>query len=85
LASAERLARFLGLTPGSVTLFGLVNDRDHQVTLLVDRDVWEASAWRCHPLVNTATLVVSRAGIERFLAATGHGVTLVSVSERSPL
>ena len=83
LASPERLARYLGLTPGSVTLFGLINDRDHAVELVIDRDVWARSSWRCHPLVNTATLVVGRAGIESFLAATGHQAQVVTVAARS--
>ncbi len=82
LGSPERLARYLGLTPGSVTVFGLVNDTGRSVVLLVDRDVWESAAWRCHPLVNTATLVVSRAGIDAFLAATGHRPEIVTVTPR---
>ena len=80
LASPERLARYLGLSPGSVTVFGLLNDRDHAVEVVVDRDVWAAATWRCHPLVNTATLVVSRAGIDAFLSATGHRPTVVTVA-----
>jgi len=83
LASPERLARYLGVTPGSVTLFGLVNDLERAVALLVDREVWEAPAWRCHPLVNTATLVVPKAGIEAFLAATGHRPGIIDVIGRA--
>ena len=44
----------------------------HAVEVFIDRDVWMASAIHCHPLVNTATLSVSRDGVERFLASTGH-------------
>lgn len=83
LASPDRLARYLGLTPGSVTVFGLVNDSAHEVELAVDRTVWEAAAWRCHPLINTATLVVARPDIERFLAATGHRPKVVEVPARA--
>jgi Ala-tRNA(Pro) deacylase len=82
LASPERLARYLGLTPGSVTLFGLINDRQHEVELVVDRDVWAAATWRCHPLVNTATLVVAKEGVEAFLSATGHRAKVVTVAAR---
>lgn len=82
LGSPERLLKYLGLTPGAVTLFGLVNDRDHEVTLLVDRDVWGAESWQCHPLVNTATLVISREGVERFLLLTGHQAQAVTVPTR---
>jgi Ala-tRNA(Pro) deacylase len=82
LASPERLARYLGLTPGSVTLLGLINDPTHQVSLLIDAEVWQADAWRCHPLVNTATLVIPRTGIERFLALTGHQARILEVPAR---
>lgn len=84
LASPERLLRYLGVTPGSVTVLGLLNDREREVTLVVDRAVWEASHWRAHPLVNTATLVLSKSGVERFLAATGHEPRVVDVPARPP-
>ena len=70
--SPERMMKYLGVTPGSVTVLGLINDPDNAVELFVDADVWNAEHWRCHPLVNTATLVLSRADIERFLMHTGH-------------
>ena len=83
LGSPDRLARYLRLTPGSVTLLGLINDPDHQVELLVDAEVWTEAAWRCHPLVNTATLVLSRENVERFIRLTGHEPTIVEVPARS--
>ena len=83
LGSPERLARHLGLTPGAVTVFGLVNDPGHAVEVVVDRTVWAAPHWRCHPLINTATLVVERTGIERFLEVTGHQPRVVEVPTRS--
>jgi len=83
LASPDRLARYLQLTPGSVTVFGLINDPEHHVQLVIDREVSDAAAWRCHPLTNTATLVVGRADIDRFLAATGHRAAIVTVPERA--
>lgn len=82
LGSPDRLMKYLRLTPGSVTVLGLVNDPDHLVTLLVDRDVWNAPAWRSHPVVNTATLLLSTAAIERFLAATGHQAHVIDVPVR---
>ena len=81
-ASAERLQRYLGVSPGSVTVFGLMNDAQHEVELYVDDVVWRAAQWRCHPLVNSATLVVSRGDIERFLAHTGHTPHVVTLAER---
>lgn len=83
LGSPERLMKYLRLTPGAVTVLGVVNDPDHAVTLFVDRDVWNAAAWRSHPLVNTATLLISRAAIERFLAATGHQAHVIDVPVRA--
>ncbi len=81
-ASAERLQKYLGVSPGSVTVFGLMNDAEHDVELFVDEDIWKAALWRCHPLVNSATLVLSRADIERFLERTGHAPRVVALDER---
>jgi len=71
-ASPERLMKYLGVEPGSVTVLGLIHDTENAVELFVDRDVWNAPLWRCHPLVNTATLVIPRDGLERFFEHTGH-------------
>ena len=70
--SPERLMKYLGVEPGSVTVLGLVNDTTNAVELYIDADVWHTARWRCHPLVNTATFVLSRPDIEKFLASTGH-------------
>ena len=78
-ASAERLHRHLGITPGAVSLLALANDRAHAVELVIDRALWEAGAIQAHPLVNTATVILSHADLERFLAATGHAPRVVDV------
>ncbi len=52
-ASPERLVTHLGITPGSVSLLALVNDRAHVVELVVDRALWGADAVQAHPLTNT--------------------------------
>jgi len=83
-ASAERLKRCLGLTPGSVSLLGLVNDESHAVEFVIDRMLWEADAVHAHPLTNTATMVVGHADLERFLAATGHQARVVDVPIAAP-
>lgn len=80
--SPERLHARLGVTPGSVTILALINDPQHAVELFVDADVWRADKWNCHPLTNTATLVISRAGIQRFLEHTGHTPRVVHLAER---
>src|ERR1043166_6549537 len=71
-ASAERLMKYLGVEPGSVTVLGLIHDTANAVELYVDADVWNTPQWRCHPLVNSATLVLARMDLERFFAHPGH-------------
>jgi len=78
-ASPERLQRHLGITPGSVSLLALVNDSEHAVEFILDRALWEADAVHAHPLVNSATLVIPHAALERFLAATGHSPRIIDV------
>ena len=78
-ASSERLQKYLGLTPGAVSLLGLVNDEAGAVEFVIDRSLWEADAVQAHPLVNTATMVVAHADLERFLAATGHAPHVIDV------
>ena len=75
--SADRLKKFLGVDPGSVSIFGLVNDPDRNVELIVDESLWKAEAFQFHPLVNTSTLVVSSTSLKRFLALTGHDVKVL--------
>jgi len=82
-ASAERLAKYLGVAPGSVTVLGLFVDTEGGVELYVDADVWQTARWRCHPMVNSATLVLTRQAIEAFLARTGHRPTIVSLTTGS--
>jgi Ala-tRNA(Pro) deacylase len=78
-ASPERLARHLGIAPGSVSLLALVNDADDAVEFVIDRRLWQAPAVQAHPLVNDATLVIAHADLERFLAATGHVPRVIDV------
>jgi len=77
LASPERLLKYLGITPGAVSLLALVNDSEARVEVLMDKDLWQADYLQCHPLVNTATLVISLQDIKKFIAATGHSVQVV--------
>ncbi len=77
--SAERLQKYLGITPGSVSLLALVNDEALAVEFVIDRSLWDAEAVHAHPLVNTATMVLSHADLERFLAATRHVPRVIDV------
>lgn len=79
-ASPERLMTHLGVTPGSVSPFGLINDREHQVRVFLDRGLKQAPRISFHPNINTATLVLAFADFERFLAASGHTVKYIDVS-----
>ncbi len=77
--SADRLRKFLGVDPGSVTIFALVNDPDHSVELIIDEILWTQQAYQFHPLINTATLVISNDNLKQFLASTGHDVRTLGV------
>jgi len=70
--SEENLFRLLGVTRGSVTMMGLVNDTDHQVALWIDEEIWKGDTFLSHPLVNTATLILPKSELLRFFELTGH-------------
>ena len=70
--SEDNLGHLLGVTRGSVTIMGLVNDTEHKVELWIDSGIWQEEYYLCHPLVNTATLVMDKAVLEHFLNLTGH-------------
>ena len=78
-ASPERMMTHLGVTPGSVSPFGLINDREHVVRVVLDRDFKVAERLAFHPNINTATLTVSAADFARFLDACGNPVQYVGV------
>ena len=67
----ELMLQTLGVSPGSVTAFGLVNDVDHRVRLVLDRTLADAELVNFHPLTNTATTTVSGDGFRQFLKAVG--------------
>ena len=77
--SPERLKKHLGIEPGAVSLLAVFNDNDHKVEVFMDRDLWAAETFLFHPLVNTSTLVINKAAIERFLEATGHELNVVDI------
>ena len=78
-ASPERLKTHLGLTPGSVSPFGLINDAARTVRVVLDRDLKAASRVSFHPNINTRTYVIATDDFMRFLAATGHTVQYVTI------
>lgn len=82
-AKPEVLKATLGVEPGAVTPFAVVNDKAHAVTVVLDEELLAASALNFHPLVNTATTTISPEGLLAFLAATGHRPRLVSLDAKA--
>jgi Ala-tRNA(Pro) deacylase len=70
--SADRLMATLGVTPGSVSPFALLNDRSHAVRVIVDASLRGADLLIFHPNINTASVTISAADLERVLQFTGH-------------
>ena len=77
--SPQDLLEILGVTPGAVTVLGLVNDQGQRLRLVVDADIADAANFLCHPLVNTATLVLERGDLTRFFEISGHQPEFVTV------
>jgi len=71
-ASAELLWQVLGVRPGSVTPFGLINDRQQRVQVVLERAMLEHEPLNYHPLVNDRTTAIAPADLLRFIAACGH-------------
>ena len=79
-ASAEAMAEFLDITPGSVSVMGLMNDHENRVQLLMDQDVLKGEYIGCHPCINTSSLrFLSSDLIENILPAMGHEPTYVEL------
>jgi len=78
-ASPQRLATHLGLAPGSVSPFGLINDAGHAVRVVLDRDLKSAARVSFHPNINTRTYVLATADFMRFLVACGNSVQYASI------
>lgn len=79
-APAEFMEEYLDITPGSVSVMGLMNDKDNQVSLLVDEDILSAEYFGCHPCVNTASMRLKVADVfGPFLQAVHHDYTVVKL------
>ncbi len=77
---AEYMEQFLDITPGSVSVLGLMNDKENNVTLLVDEDVLKAEYFGCHPCINTSSLRLKIADVfGKFLEAVHHEYTVVKL------
>ena len=71
-ASPERMMKYLGVKPGSVSLFTLVNDLEHEVILFVDNKLKSAAKVSFHPNDNTASLVISNSDMMKFIENVGN-------------
>ena len=75
----DLLMETLGVVPGAVTPFGLINDRNGRVEVVLDRDLISNEQINCHPLVNTATTTISAQDLLTFIKATGHDPRVVAL------
>ena len=74
------MEKFLDITPGSVSVLGLMNDKEHQVKLLIDEEVLDSEYFGCHPCINTSSLRMRTADlIEKVLPAMGHDFVKVKL------
>lgn len=80
-ASDQRLKKYLGVEPGSVSPLGLINDKDHHVYLFIDEKLDEFSHLSFHPNVNTASIVISKKDFLRFLETTGNSFEFIKLYE----
>lgn len=81
-APAELLRRHLGVEPGAVTPFALINDLEHAVTPVLDETMLRHETLNFHPLANEATTTISSADLQRFVAACGHRALIVRFPRR---
>lgn len=79
-ASNERLVKYLGVKPGCVSMLALMNDLQNNVTLWVDKDIWQGDLFHCHPFDNTQTWLMQKNDLLRFFDCTKHALNLVDLS-----
>ncbi|CAK0777573.1 Ala-tRNA(Pro) deacylase [Azospirillaceae bacterium] len=82
-AGAGEMMRILGVTPGSVTPFGLINDRAQEVSVALDQRMMAQELLNYHPLVNVKTTAIRSEDLLIFIRACGHAPCMVNVGERA--
>ena len=82
--SADAMLETLGVLPGSVTPFGVINDTAHRVTVVLDAALIRHETINAHPLTNTMTTSIARDDLVRFLESTGHPPRIVPVTGPDP-
>lgn len=79
-AAPEYMEKFLDITPGSLSILGLMNDKENQVQLLIDEDVLKGAYFGCHPCINTSSLrIATRDLMESILPAMNHQPRIVTL------
>ena len=79
-ADHKYMEEYLDITPGSVSIMGLMNDHDHHVQLLIDEDVLKGEYIGCHPCINTSSLRFKTADlVEKIIPAMGHEPRMVTI------
>lgn len=76
----EKLMEYLGVVPGAVTAFGIINDGGRNVTIVLDEELMKNDIINCHPLSNDATTSIGRDDLIRFVEATGHKANVLKVT-----
>ena len=77
----DLLQEKLGITPGSVNAFCIINDESNEVSILFDQTLMSQDQIACHPMTNTATTVIGRDDLEKFVKSTKHEVTIMALAE----
>ena len=81
-ANEKFMEEYLDITPGSVSVMGLMNDTDNHVKLLIDREVAEAEYFACHPCINTSSLkMYTKDMLEKFLPRVHHDYQVLDIPE----
>ena len=79
-ATGEDMEAMLGVHPGSVTVLGLMNDKENKVQLVMDKPIYDAEFVSCHPCISTSTLTIKTQDLlEKFLPAVGHEPIVVDL------
>ena len=83
-AKPEYMLEYLDITPGSVSVLGLMNDHDHHVELLMDADVLKGEYFGCHPCINTSSLRIKTADLmEKIIPAMDHPARVVTLPQET--
>jgi len=81
-ADPEYMEEFLDITPGSVSVLGLMNDKDNHVQLVMDEDILKGEYFGCHPCINTSSLRLKISDLmEKIIPAMGHEPRIVAIAQ----